>query len=87
MGSAEVSEAQQTLRLACQTGDIKAFQTALMPQAHTWTQTLWNWLRGRDQDKERLPARLDYVYEDDQCNLPVHYLANGASIGRLREQI
>lgn len=77
MSAVQIPDAQQRLRSACQTGDIRTFQNALTPQTPSWKQEVWSWLRGRHQETECLPAKLDFVYEDDQCNLPVHYLANG----------
>ena len=82
MSSLQLSDAQQKLRSACQTGDVKALQNALVPQTTTWRHKLWNWLRGADQDAASLPATLKYVYEDDLCNLPVHYIACGAPASR-----
>ena len=82
MSSSQLSDAQQKLRSACQTGDVEALQNALVPQTLTWRHTLWNWLRGVDQDAAGLPATLDYAYEDDHFNLPVHYLACGAPASR-----
>ncbi|DBA82555.1 TPA: hypothetical protein ACH3X2_000769 [Trebouxia sp. C0005] len=84
MSSPQSSDAQQKLRSACQTGDVKALQKALAPQTTTWRHTVWNWLRGVDPDAASLPATLDYVYEDDLCNLPVHYIACGAPASRLQ---
>lgn len=26
------------------------------------------------------PARLDYVYDDDMANMPIHYIALGAPV-------
>lgn len=82
MSSAQLSDAQTRLRTACQTGDITAVQAALGPQQHTWRKILWHWLRGLKHGSAGSPAELIYVYEDDQCNLPVHYLATGALASR-----
>ncbi len=82
MSSPQLSDAQQNLRSACQTGDVKALQNALAPQTPTWRHALWNWLHGVDKDAASLPATLDYVYEDDLCNLLVHYIACGAPASR-----
>jgi len=82
MSSRQLSDAQQKLRSACQTGDVKALQDALVPQTTTWTTMLWNWLRGVDQDAASLPATLNYAYEDDLYNQPMHYIASGAPASR-----
>lgn len=84
MSSVHLSDAQIALRQACQTGDLAALKAALSPQSRrpSLARSLWHWLRGRQEDFESLPASLAYVYEDDQCNLPIHYLATGAPVSR-----
>lgn len=84
MSSEHLSDAQIELRKACQTGDLPALRAALSPQSRTPSlgRALWHHLRGIREDFESLPASLAHVYEDNQCNLPVHYLATGAPVSR-----
>ena len=82
MASSETPEPQIRLRTACQVGDIQGLQAALGRQPPSWRRTFWHWLRGTPQDDAETPASLAYVYEADQCNLPIHYLATGATGNR-----
>ena len=79
--STDEAALQAKFRSALQDGNLAAIMSVLDPQSQTrtWKTSFSNFMRGQVPCSTAQPikASLDYVYQEDKCNLPVHYLASG----------
>ena len=74
----EEAALQASLCPALQTGDLRAVKSVLEPQKATWRNSFRKLIQGQVCATPSVAtAKLDHVYADDNCNLPVHYLATG----------
>eukprot|EP00884_Botryococcus_braunii_P009051 jgi/Botrbrau1/18147/Bobra.53_1s0018.1 len=75
---------QLRLRKACQVGSIKEVDLLLAPEKSIWKTVIeyllgpWGLRMLGVPENWREGARLEYVYDDDQANLPIHYMAFGS---------
>ena len=79
--STDEAALQAKFRVALQDGNLAAVQSFLEPQSQTrtWKTSFSNFMRGQVPcgNAQCVKTRLDYVHQEDDCNLPVHYLAAG----------
>lgn len=74
----EADALQASLRAALQAGSLAGVKSVLEPQKTTWKTSFRNLIRGQVcTTPSSATAKLDHVYSDDNCNLPVHFLATG----------
>ncbi|BDA50235.1 probable Ankyrin repeat and IBR domain-containing protein 1 [Coccomyxa sp. Obi] len=77
---------QLELRRACQTGDIRKVASLLSAQQSLWKvgvqRLVGSWVLRRFgvQEDWLAPARLDFVYDDEEANMPIHYIALGSPV-------
>ncbi|CAL8465257.1 g4792 [Coccomyxa elongata] len=75
---------QLELRRACQTGDVRKVASLLSAQQSLWKvgvqRLVGSWVLRRFGVREDwlAPARLDFVYDDEEANMPIHYIALGS---------